>query len=98
MLAALEAHVPPGSTWTRPAGGFFCWLTAPDGTDTTALAVRARAAGVAFVPGTPFYPDGRGRAELRLSFSRATERDIDEGIRRLAALLPATVTANREAP
>lgn len=88
MLAALEAHVPAGSTWTRPTGGFFCWLTAPEGTDTTALAVRAREARVAFVPGAPFYPDGRGQAELRLSFSRATELDIAEGIRRLAALLP----------
>ena len=52
-------------------------------------------AGVAFVPGTPFYPDGRGRRELRLSFSRATEQDISEGIRRLADLLRTTSEENR---
>lgn len=93
MLSALGALVPPGSTWTRPTGGFFCWLTAPPGTDTTALAARAREAGVAFVPGAPFYPAGAGRRELRLSFSRATKHDIAEGVRRLAALLPATQEA-----
>jgi 2-aminoadipate transaminase len=93
MLSALDALAPAEWRWTRPTGGFFCWLTAPPGTDTTELAIRARDAGVAFVPGAPFYPDGRGRTELRLSFSRATEQDIVEGIRRLAALLPTTQEA-----
>ena len=95
MLAALEEHMPAGTSWTRPTGGFFTWLTAPEGADTTALATRAREAGVAFVPGTPFYPDGRGRRDLRLSFSRATEQDISEGIRRLADLLRTTSEENR---
>lgn len=90
LLTALDASMPAGVTWTRPAGGFFSWLTAPAGTDTSALAGPAHAAGVAFVPGAPFYPDGRGRRELRLSFSRVTEQDIYEGVRRLAALFPVT--------
>ena len=86
MLAALEKCMPAGVSWTHPTGGFFTWLTGPAGTDTTALASAARMAGVAFVPGTPFYPGRRGERELRLSFSRVTPHDIDEGIRRLAAL------------
>lgn len=90
MLTALEASMPAGVTWTRPCGGFFSWLTTSPGTDTTLLAARAREAGVAFVPGVPFYPDGRGQRELRLSFSRVTPQEIQEGVRRLAALLPAT--------
>ena len=45
------------------------------------------AGGVAFVPGAPFYPDDRGGNELRLSFSRIADDDIDEGIRRLAELV-----------
>lgn len=89
MLAALEQHMPDGVTWTRPTGGFFTWLTAPEGVDTGALVNAARAAKVAYVPGKPFYPDDRGRRELRLSFSRATETDIDLGIRRLAELFRA---------
>jgi 2-aminoadipate transaminase len=89
MLAALERALPPDVGWTRPRGGFFTWLTLPDGTDATAFARRAATAGVAVVPGTPFYPDGRGGQNVRLSFSRVEDELIDEGIDRLAALVAA---------
>lgn len=49
-------------------------------------AAGARRRGVAYVPGAPFYPDGRGHDQLRLSFSRASEPQIEEGVRRLAGL------------
>ena len=65
MLAALEKCMPSGVSWTQPTGGFFTWLTGPAGTDTKALASTARTAGVAFVPGTPFYPGRRGERCLR---------------------------------
>ena len=52
---ALAAHMPDGATWTTPAGGFYVWLTAPDGVDTVALSAAARAEKVAYVPGRPFY-------------------------------------------
>ena len=87
VLAALEREQPAGLAWTRPRGGFFTWLTLPDGLDATAFARRAAAAGVAVVPGTPFYPDGRGAANVRLSFSRVEDELIDVGVERLAALL-----------
>ena len=87
VLAALERARPAGLAWTRPRGGFFTWLTLPDGLDATEFARRAAAAGVAVVPGTPFYPDGRGAANLRLSFSRVEDELIGVGVDRLAALL-----------
>jgi DNA-binding transcriptional MocR family regulator len=88
MLAALAAHMPPGTQWTRPDGGFFVWVTLPDGTDAAALLQRSVAeAGVAFVPGSAFFHDCRGRNTLRLSYSLVDEDTIDSGIRRLAALL-----------
>jgi 2-aminoadipate transaminase len=90
MMGALQQVMPPGVSWTRPSGGFFTWLTAPAGIHTTELAPRAQAAGVAFVPGTPFYPDGRGSREMRLSFSRVSHDDIRDGIRVLADLLTRT--------
>jgi len=87
MLDALARVMPGGARWTSPHGGFFSWLTLP-GIDAVELAARAAADGVGVVPGTLFYPDGRGGDSLRLSFSMIAEEQIDEGIDRLAALVP----------
>jgi 2-aminoadipate transaminase len=87
MLDALAEHMPEGVTWTRPTGGFFIWLTAPEQVDTRALVAPAARLGVAYVPGAPFYTDLRGGNEIRLSYSRADDDSIREGIRRLASLL-----------
>jgi 2-aminoadipate transaminase len=87
LLAALERTLPEGMTWTRATGGFYSWLTIP-GCDTTALTGRAAEAGVGVVPGALFYADGRGGENVRLSFSMVDESLIDEGIERLASLLP----------
>jgi 2-aminoadipate transaminase len=92
MLRALEEHMPAGVSWTTPRGGFFVWLTAPDGVDARALVAPAARLGVAYVPGSPFYVDSRGGNCLRLAYSRATESDITEGVRRLGTLLSETVS------
>jgi len=86
MLAALERSMPNSARWTKPGGGFFSWLTLP-GIDAFELAERAIEHGVAAVPGTLFFPDGRGADSLRLSFSLVVEEQIDEGIARLGAIL-----------
>src|SRR5580658_9923689 len=87
ITAALAEHMPAGTTWTTPRGGFFTWLTAPEGVDTVALSAAAREAKVAYVPGKPFYPDGSGPRQLRLAYSRVSDELIPEGVRRLAALI-----------
>jgi 2-aminoadipate transaminase len=83
---ALAAHMPDGATWTTPAGGFYVWVTCPDGADTVALSAAARARKVAYVPGRPFYLEdaGAGASQIRLSYSRVADDLIDEGIRRIA--------------
>ena len=60
LLAALERSMPDGVRWTQPHGGFFSWLTLPEGADSVELARRAVEQGVGIVPGTLFFPDGRG--------------------------------------
>lgn len=85
-LAALERHFPAGTTWTRPGGGFYVWVTVP-GADTKAMLPEAVARGVAYVPGTAFFPDGSGRDRLRLAFCYPPEEAIEEGVRRLGELL-----------
>jgi 2-aminoadipate transaminase len=87
MLAALDRFMPPGTTWTKPEGGFFSWLTLPDEVDASALAQRAVEQGIGIVPGSLFFPDGRGTNNVRLSFSMVDESQIDEGIERLALLV-----------
>ena len=87
LLVALERSMPEGAHWTRPQGGFFSWLTLPEGADSVDLAQRAVEQGVGIVPGTLFFPDGRGANTVRLSFSLVDEELIDEGIARLGALL-----------
>jgi 2-aminoadipate transaminase len=93
MLAALERSMPGDVQWTRPRGGFFSWLTLPARCDAHDLARRAVERGVAVVPGSPFYPDGRGRDNLRLSFSLVDEEAIDDGIERLASLVSQPASA-----
>jgi 2-aminoadipate transaminase len=91
MADALAAHLPEGSTWTRPRGGFYVWLTAPEGVDTVALSAAARARKVAYVPGRPFYPAEAGAAQIRLAYSRVADHLIDEGIRRIGEVLRTAV-------
>ncbi|RCG30151.1 PLP-dependent aminotransferase family protein [Sphaerisporangium album] len=87
MLAALEALMPPGCVWTRPAGGFFVWMTLPEGLDSKAILPRAVAERVAFVPGTGFYADGSGARNMRLSYCYPEPDRIREGVRRLAGVV-----------
>jgi 2-aminoadipate transaminase len=87
MLGALERFMPAEVRWTVPRGGFFSWLILPSGVDATDVAARAVESGVAVVPGTLFFSDGRGSENVRLSFSMVDEAVIDDGIARLASLM-----------
>ena len=87
MLDALAQHFPADAAWTRPAGGFYVWVTLPEWLDAKALLARAVEQRVAYVPGTAFYPDGRGANQMRLAFCYPTEDRIREGIARLGQLL-----------
>jgi len=87
ITQALARHMPDGTTWTTPRGGFYVWLTAPDGVDTVALSAAARDRKVAYVPGRPFYPGDAGATQIRLAYSRVADHLIDEGIRRIGEVL-----------
>lgn len=90
LLGALEASMPKGISWSRPDGGMFVWLTLPEDADATDLLARSvKEARVAFVPGNAFYADGTGRNTLRMSFTLADDRAVNEGVPRLAKLLQA---------
>jgi len=92
MLAALRAHMPDGVHWTEPAGGMFVWLTLPARIDTLRLLDRAIEAGVAFVPGAPFYATDPRHHTLRLSFVTVPAATIDRGVAILAELIAGELT------
>jgi 2-aminoadipate transaminase len=81
MLAALERHMPEGTTWTRPDGGFFIWVTLPEAIDTGRMLAQARERGVDYLPGHTCFTDGSGRNQLRLAYSYATDEQIEPGVR-----------------
>ena len=80
--------MPAGTSWTKPEGGMFIWVTLPKGLDGAQLLARSiETEKVAFVPGQAFFADRSGENTLRLSFSCANEQMIEEGIQRLGRLI-----------
>lgn len=86
MLGAIAEFFPHGAEWSRPEGGLFVWASLPEVIDTGDLLARALADGVAFVPGTEAFVDGRGASSMRLNFSGVSEDRIIEGVRRIGGL------------
>ena len=87
MLSLLEKYMPEGVSWTHPEGGLFLFLTLPEGFDTVALYDRALSAGVAYVAGSFFYPDGSHRNTMRLNFSFLDASRMEAGVRLLAEVI-----------
>lgn len=98
MGQALQRHAGPVARWTTPRGGFFLWVTLPDGVDTRAMLAAAVEAGVIYVPGAPFFVDGSGGNALRLAFSAASDARIDEGMSRLAGVMRQAAASVRHDP
>jgi 2-aminoadipate transaminase len=88
MLAALPGACPPGTTWSKPEGGYFVWLDLPEDVDAGDLLSRSEHAGLTFVKGTDFYASGGGgEHSARLAYSFVSPEEIGEGIARLGEVL-----------
>ena len=86
--SALRRHFGDLASWQTPPGGLFYWLTLNRRIDTRLLLPKAIAAGVAFMPGEPFFPeDLESCGQLRLNFSHASEEQAEIGLKKLAALV-----------
>jgi 2-aminoadipate transaminase len=77
-------HELPEAEFVTPEGGYFMWVTLPEGTDVHALHAAAAERGVAFVKGTDFLLEG-GENTLRLAYSGVTPGQVEEGVARLTA-------------
>jgi len=83
MLSALKKYMPEGVTWTKPEGGLFLWVRLPETLSADDMFQTAIEENVAYVIGSAFHADGTGQNTMRLNFSYATLKEIDEGIKRL---------------
>ena len=96
MISLLEKYMPDGVTWTHPDGGLFLWVTLPEGVDTVAMYDSALAAGVAYVAGSFFYPDGSHRNTMRLNFSYLARERMEAGVQLLAAEICRAVSCSSQ--
>ncbi|GAA5226522.1 PLP-dependent aminotransferase family protein [Paeniglutamicibacter antarcticus] len=94
MLEALDEFMPETVSYTRPEGGFFIWVTLPEGIDTYELLAKGIEAGVVFIPGAAFSPSDAPSNQLRLAFSAVPEEKIREGVKRLAPVLARAIAEN----
>jgi len=81
LAAALEREL-PGASFVKPEGGYFMWVTLPDGIEAAALVKASADRGVVILPGTDFMLDG-GQDALRLAYSGVTPAQIEEGVGRI---------------
>jgi DNA-binding transcriptional MocR family regulator len=87
MTRALEREMPPGVRFTHPEGGLFLWVEFPEGIDARDLLRRCLEAGVAFVPGEGFFPNGGHANTARLNYSNMPPERIEVGVRRMGKAL-----------
>jgi 2-aminoadipate transaminase len=87
MLAAMGRYFPERVTYNRPEGGLFVWVTLPPFVDTRDMFTKAIANDVAYVVGHAFFPEGGGQNSMRLNFSHPSDEMLEEGIRRLGAVI-----------
>jgi 2-aminoadipate transaminase len=88
MLAALQEHFPPQLHWSKPDGGMFIWAEGPDSLDTSVLAHECIRRGVAYVPGTYFYPrQGMGLGTMRLNYTMSDPETIRKAVRIVGEVL-----------
>ena len=91
LLNLLAEYMPEGIRWTHPEGGLFLFLTMPEGFEAVKFYDKALNAGVAYVAGEFFHPDGSGKNTMRMNFSFMTKERMTEGVRLFAELLYATL-------
>jgi DNA-binding transcriptional MocR family regulator len=89
-------HMPEGTRCVPPAGGFFCWVTLPEGLSADVLFGDAEQAGIAYVRGSDCVVEG-GERSLRLAYSGVGPQEIGEGMERLGAVFRAAAASTTPA-
>lgn len=87
-LSALEQYMPGDVEWSRPAGGFFIWLSLPRDIFADHIRRLALQEGVALAAGAGFFVNPiDGDHQMRLAYSCASPEEIETGIRVLGQVI-----------
>lgn len=87
MMQALQTYMPDQVAWTKPPGGYCCWLTMPRYFAPGDLYRTAWHQGIAITAGEAFSTERADEEHFRLCFGNETREAINAGIRQLAQLI-----------
>lgn len=91
LLEALAESMPEEVHWSRPQGGFCCWLSLPTHGNFEELYREALNHGVAFTPGAVFFISSSSTHHLRLCFGTQTPDAIRNAVKVLADLIQSSL-------
>ncbi len=83
LVADTAVNELPDAEFVKPGGGFFIWLTFPEGRDTQVVRGRAPEHGINFIHGAQFFVGGGGTNSLRVAFSLYGAEELKEAVGRL---------------
>ncbi len=88
MCSWLEKMKEFGIKYQVPKGGVYIWCTLPNNINIKSFAKNSERNGVAFIPGTVFYPGKNGGDKnIRLNFSHPSREEINKGMKIIMDLL-----------
>lgn len=91
MIHAIQTYCGESLNVSIPEGGMFLWATLKDGRDSMELFNDVIKEDVAFVPGSVFHPHAKTSSGMRLNFTNASTKEIEEGIKRMAKVIEPVV-------
>jgi len=96
MIGAMEKHFPAGVRWNKPLGGMAIWVNLPEQLTAGEVLMHSAERGVVFSPGEHFFTAVQRHNSLRLCFTMASPAKIEEGVKRLGAIIKDRLSVNRK--
>ncbi len=87
LMAAMHTHMPTAVKWSKPRGGFCCWVSLPRYFGPGELYRIALQNGFAFTPGEAYLIESEDKDYLRLCFGNQNTTGIEAGVKVLANLI-----------
>jgi DNA-binding transcriptional MocR family regulator len=95
MEAYLDSLRSLGISYEKPQGGFYYWVSLPEGIEARKLMLRCRAAGVSFASGDAFLLREVEQPYIRLCYTHEGEEAIHAGMSVLAKTLVELMEGSR---